>query len=497
MASGPPARHSECVVGLGKRGICGVIAVVLTACPGRDAPESSGGDETDTEANSSGTASETDTDVDPDGSSEGPPPPEQCDEPGGYPWGGDPVIPGGCDSEITNCKEDMDRDGVSIDCDNAIEHHNPQQRDADGDLLGDPIDLCPVIAGEGDETADSDRDGVGSGCDTCRQSANAYNLLFEGSGAPDFMLVRNVSAQLDSDSDGIGDACDNCPTVANCGNFGPDDPAVVGSAVPWDDPASCQTDADANGIGDACEGMPGIGLTPADDFDGDGLNNGEDPCPRFAGETDDHDADGVGDVCDSCPFVANPMQVVDPDGDDEDGDFVGAACESDASCQNRADPRRIGFFDVAVGGSCCVSTFPGDGEVRDPDGVPLSAACAPGDEAAGTCRSLPDDIVAEPGVVAMPPGCELLLAEGCEAREVTLDDVGGDPIALWSYACFLPQWDEDFDGIGSSCDFCPFAFDPTNETYTDINGMEWPTNGRYCNGDYSVDNLDPANGCVP
>jgi len=68
---------------------------------------------------------------------------------------------------------------------------------------------------------------------------------------------------------------------------------------------------------------------------------------------------------------------------------------------------------------------------------------------------------------------------------------------LWAFACSLPPADQDLDGIGESCDYCPFAFDPTNSTFVDDNGMSWPNDGAFCNGDYYAGNLDPANGCQP
>ena len=59
------------------------------------------------------------------------------------------------------------------------------------------------------------------------------------------------------------------------------------------------------------------------------------------------------------------------------------------------------------------------------------------------------------------------------------------------------QLDQDFDGYADSCDLCPFAHDPDNRIYVDPGGMEWPNDGWYCNGDYSTNALDPADGCFP
>lgn len=503
---------------------------ITTGCPAEDVTAADGSTGEGATDGSSGEPTSTAVDDTTGGSdgdeSTGGPPPIECDEiePGGLvPETLD--FPAGCKETITNCKMDPDRDGVPLACDNAGRVHNPAQRDADADMLGDAEDLCPVIAGAGDDTFDSDRDGYGTPCDVCPQTVSSYRAVLEAAGVPFGLWVRNVPSQLDTDGDGVGDVCDNCPTVANCGGFGPDSPATVLDVVPHEDPAQCQTDANADGIGDACEGMLGdgaagpVGFGPTDDFDQDGLDNAVDACPRLwveaaacAADDDcgtgvacsdgrcnhrDEDGDGVGDACDTCPAAANPEQVeseAGEDADDEDGDFIGAACETHEWCLPRADARPLAFYDVAADGLCCVRTWPGDGTLLDPDGVPLSLDC---DGADGPCREVPAS-VAE-ATTTLSAGCEAALAAACkdEASPVTLDDVGGDLVAWWAHACQLPPRDQDLDGIADLCDLCPFGHDPANEAYVDLNGMRWPNDGAVCNGDYDIGQLDPAEGCQP
>jgi len=391
--------------------------------------------------------------------------------------------------------------------------------DGDEDGFPDAVDLCPSLPDDG--ASDLDRDGIGDACDLCPREPQHYNDRAGDAQAPVYMQVRNIPHQADLDRDGIGDVCDNCIVRPNCGEFGDGDgqtPAHIGDAVPFDDLSVCQVDVDAAPyLGDGClDGqtqlpleLPGaagpVGFLDADDFDQDGLANVEDLCPRFrveaaacAGPEDcggaacthdrcnhvDADNDGVGDPCDTCPSAANPKQVLDggQQEDDPDGDFVGDVCESDALCSDHIDPRPIGFNTLSAGGVCCVALFDEDVAPLDPghavvDGqscevvdpaVPLRVIC-PEDQENITCRQLPAGVVARPGVVGLPPGCD--------AAGVPLT-LGSPGIAshddLYRFACRLPARDRDLDGVGDACDLCPDAFDPNNgETF--------------CTGDY-----DPA-----
>ncbi|MCA9713456.1 MAG: thrombospondin type 3 repeat-containing protein, partial [Myxococcales bacterium] len=327
-----------------------------------------------------------------------------------------------------------------------------------------------------------------------------------------------------------GDVCDNCVAIANCEDHDAMNPATENDLPEYPGAADpCQTPWEGHAmIGDACvsEGapvqLPGaagpVGFGPDDDWDQDGLRNTIDYCPRqpkplelCVDEEDcpedstcsdgvcnhlDPDGDLVGTICDTCPFVANPEQRAEGGAelDDPDGDFIGSVCELDASCSERPNPRPVAHYPISVGGYCCVATWyekAGPLEpngVHDPNGVELLPDCAGYGE--GDCRELPPSVVATPGVVEVPPGCEQALADSDLpiSQRVFMDVshplVNGDVDVWRSYECLLPPLDQDFDGVADACDLCPFAFDPANQPYVDGGGELWPDLGKYCNGEY-------------
>ena len=439
------------------------------------------------------------------------------------------------------CKEDPDQDDVPISCDNAPDFYNPLQGDMDGDGVGDVVDLCPTVVSAANNKADTDDDGVGNECDNCRQLPKSYNE--DDANPPAYMLVRNIPFQFDTDRDGIGDACDNCVHTPNCESYGPDNPHRVGDPVAYDTEALCNEDLDNDMVGDACAptgpddrlfdfAAGPIGIGPDDDFDQDGIVNIRDACPRQpltdtieCGSDDecpdgrkceadgicdhlDSDADDVGDLCDTCMFVANPMQVMDGQmqEDDDDADFVGRACETHNACENQADARPFGFYDVAANGNCCTVALIEDEEgllfnqltydpedprpLSDPDGLPIRVECSDAEQEAETCRKLPSQVAATPGILEPPPGCEEALGgmSPLDNRQLTPQDFDGDLTALWDRMCFLPQFDQDYDGLGDVCDLCPTDFDPNNRPFQDPDtGRTWPNAGEVCNGEYAID----------
>jgi hypothetical protein len=122
------------------------------------------------------------------------------------------------------CDPDVDNDGLPNAQDNCPAAYNPNQLDSDNDGVGNACDNCTNKANA--DQKDTDGDGIGDACDNC---ANTYN--------PD---------QKDTDGDGVGDVCDNCPSAPNAD----------------------QADDNENGIGDVCDPTPFGGKRIDEEFDG-------------------------------------------------------------------------------------------------------------------------------------------------------------------------------------------------------------------------------------
>ena len=425
---------------------------------------------------------------------------------------------------------DSDRDGVGNDCDSCR-----QRPSAYGD--NDEIDDVALWVRNNPSQIDRDQDGIGDVCDNCVVAANcgvfgpaAEGLTPHSVGVPVLFDDPGV-CQRDSDEDRIGDACRDSDSAS--GFLEADDAAGPVGFAPEDD-------FDQDGIANGSDSCPRLAVAIRQACTSDDECDSGGPCSeqpandglRYCGHLDS-DNDGVGNICDTCPFASNPMQVTDTGQqlDDPDDDFVGNACEAGSGCEDAPNARPYAFMEVAANGLCCATSYPGDGRyvtasdggwgcegLCDPDGFPIRLDCddeaEPGiDEPDGVkCRQLPESVRNRPGVVDLPPGCADALADAGRCapagaddpdcpldspaanRRLTLADID-DPDALWGRMCRLPQWDQDFDGLGDACDLCSFAFDPNNEPFVNENtGVLEPNLGRFCNGRYSPDALCAAAG---
>jgi Thrombospondin type 3 repeat len=98
-----------------------------------------------------------------------------------------------CDNCPVDPANDIDADAYCANFDNCPLVANSDQADQDADIVGDRCDNCPARANP--DQADPDHDGLGDACDNCPSAAN--------------------SSQADGDSDATGDVCDICPSIAN------------------------------------------------------------------------------------------------------------------------------------------------------------------------------------------------------------------------------------------------------------------------------------------
>ncbi|MCB9553580.1 MAG: thrombospondin type 3 repeat-containing protein [Myxococcales bacterium] len=210
---------------------------------------------------------------------------------------------------------------------------NPDQRDLDGDLIGDDcdadrdgdglpqaaappalVDNCPDHANP--DQRDRDGDGVGDAC----EDHDGDGWLGHDDNCPD---VANPD-QRDRDGDGRGDVCDPkddgwLDAMGACARVGLGD--VEGPGAPCDAPRPAAVvrtrDSDGDGVTDEGDNCPLAANPEQSDLDGDARG---DACD------DDDDGDGVADVDDVCPTVSDPLQA------DADRDGRGDACDDRALC---------------------------------------------------------------------------------------------------------------------------------------------------------------------
>jgi hypothetical protein len=417
---------------------------------------------------------------------------------------------------VADCTDPMRTyvDSQCVPVDNCPSRANNDQKNVDGDALGDVCDSD--LDGDGvDNCADhgvvpcdstdpsTGRTTPSTVLDSCLYVANPRpscqnNADCAAAGGDCGPGPNKVcSEQLDSDGDGIGDACDgdsdgdgiidsgdNCPDVPNPDQKDGPPADSVGDA--------CDYDLDNDGICDplapegaaGCDGSDNCPLVANNnqiDTDGDGLGDVCDP---------DDDGDGVADDSDNCPLVANPNQA------DTNSDHIGDACQNDwdgdgivngnDNCPRVPNPGQADFDHDGIG-DVCEGDTDGDGVTDCSNGNKLQytdAACIRNDNCPITPNfdQLDQDQdglgnVCDPdldgdGVVNGEDNCPAIANSGQENMDgdafgdVCDTDLDGDGVVNALDNCQrVPnqdQLDTDGDGIGNACEY-----DQDNDGYCD------------------------------
>ena len=337
---------------------------------------------------------------------------------------------------------DTDGDGVPDACDQCV--GDDATGDTDGDGVCNDLDVCLA----GDDAADEDGDGAPDACDLC--TGNDTTGDTDGDGVcNDGDVCPAGDDALDGDADGVPDACDVCTGDDATGDGDDDGVCDALDLCPSGDDA---LDADDDGVPDACDACGGD--DSAGDTDDDGVCDDLDGCPG-GDDALDTDGDTVPDACDLCTGdnttgdddedgVCDDLDGC-PDGDDgvdDDGDGVPNACDTCTGDDTTGDDDEDGVCDDLD--ACAESD---DALDADGDAVPDGCDTCTGDDGTGdsdgdtVCNNLDvcpggDDTVDTDGD-GVPDACA---CTDSDTVMKTLDSDPGDFQTLYAVTPKLGAW---------------------------------------------------------